>query len=287
MSKFERIATFISVVEEHGFAAAARKKEVSTAAISRQVSALEEELGTQLLHRTTRKLSLTEIGKEYYQQCKKVVDGFQEAEMAIAESKSEATGMLQVMANRYFAIHFLLPKLPEFTLQNPQLQINLQLAERVPNLEEEGIDILFGLSIEGSPELVRRRIASTRYVLCASPEYLKKHGAPKTPHDLSKHHYITHSGRKPDNVVMLKNEMEIQVNPHLRLNDSFAMCLCAREGMGIINVHDYMVTDALKTGQLIEVLKEYQEPQKNVYLFYRQSRYLQSKIRRFIDFYTA
>ena len=114
MSKFDRIATFISVVEENGFAAAARKKGVSTAAMSRQVTALEHELGTQLLQRTTRQISLTEIGDEYYQQCKKTLNELYDVEIAIAKSKNEATGILHIMANRYFAITYLLPKLPEF-----------------------------------------------------------------------------------------------------------------------------------------------------------------------------
>lgn len=287
MSKFDRITTFISVVEENGFAAAARKTGVSTAAISRQIAALERELGVQLLHRTTRQISLTDIGEEYYQQCKKVLSELRDAETAIAASRNEATGALHIMANRYFAITHILPKLPEFTQLNPHLQIHFQLAERFPNLEKESIDILFGVSIEGSAELIRRRVTTTQYVLCAAPNYLKKHGTPKSPADLIKHHYITHSIRKPDNVIFFKDSKEIHVNPTLWLNDSYAMRECALQGMGIVNLHDYMVADALQDGKLIEILREYQEPKKNVYLYYRQSRYLQPKIRRFIDFYTS
>lgn len=286
MSKLDRIDAFISVVEENGFAAAARKKNVSTAAISRQVTALELELGTQLLQRTTRQISLTEIGEEYYQQCKKIVSELRDAEIAIANSKNEATGVLHIMSNRYFAITHILPKLSEFMFLNPNLRIHFQLAERFPNLEKEGIDILFGVSFEGSSALVRRRVATTRYVLCASPNYLKKFGTPETPSDLFKHHYITHSIRRPDNVILFKDGKEIQLVPILLLNDSYAMRECAIHDMGIVNLHDYMVADALKSGKLVEVLRDYQEPQKNVYLFYQQSRYLQPKIRRFIDFYT-
>lgn len=287
MSKFERISTFILVIDQNGFAAAARKKGVSTAAISRQMTALEGELGVQLLKRTTRQLSLTDIGEAYYQQCKKILNEFKEAESAISQSKNEATGVLHIMANRYFTITHLLPKLSEFMRRHPNLHIHFQLAERFPNLEKEGIDILFGVSVEGSSELIRRRVASTRYVLCASPDYLTKHGAPDSPADLIKHLYITHSIRKPDNIISFKDGKEIHVNPILWLNDSYAMRECAIQGMGIVNLHDYMVTDAIRDGKLVEVLNEYQEPQKNVYLYYQQSRYLQPKIRRFIDFFTA
>ncbi len=287
MSKFDRIATFLTVIEENGFAAAARRNGVSTAAISRQMAALEKELGTQLILRTTRQISLTEVGKGYYQQCKRTLSELHAAEEAIAASKNEATGVLHIMANRYFAITHLLPKLPEFMQLNPNLHIHFQLAERFPNLEKEGIDILFGVSIEGSSELVRRRVATTRYILCASPNYLKKYGAPKNPMDLSKHHYITHSIRKPDNVVLLKDNKVIHVNPKLWLNDSYAMRECAIHDMGIVNLHDYMVIDAIRDGKLVEVLREYQETEKSVYLYFQQSRYLQPKIRRFIDFYSA
>lgn len=287
MSKFEQIITFISVIEENGFAAAARKKGVSTAAISRQITALEKKLSSQLLKRTTRSISLTEIGTEYYQRCKNALNELHEAESAISNSKDEATGSLHIMANRYFAITHLLPRLAEFIRLNPKLQIHFQLAERLPNLEKEGIDILFGVSIEGTAELVRRRVATTRYVLCASPKYLKKRGRPKQPSDLIKHHYITHSIRKPNNLVSFKDGKEIYVTPTLWLNDSYAMRECAIRDMGIVNLHDYMVADAIKDGKLIEVLKEYQEPKKNIYLYYQQSRYLQPKIRRFIDFYTS
>ncbi|HAT8647495.1 TPA: LysR family transcriptional regulator [Legionella pneumophila] len=286
MSKLVRIATFISVIEENGFAAAARRKGVSTAAISRQITALEKELSVQLLNRTTRQISLTEIGEEYFQQCKKVLSELQEAESAITKSKDEATGSLRIMANRYFAITHILPRLSEFMELNPKVSIHFQLAERFPNLAKEGIDILFGVSIEGSSELVRRRVCTTRYILCASPGYLEKYGLPEHPSDLVKHRYITHSIRKPNNVISFKDGKEIHINPTLWLNDSYAMRECAIHDMGIVNLHDYMVTEAIKNGNLIEILREYQEPHKNVYLYYQQSRYLQPKIRRFIDFYT-
>ena len=286
MSKFDRIGIFISVVDENGFAAAARQKGISTAAISRQVAALEDELGTQLLRRTTRQISLTESGRTYYQQCKKILRELQDAESAITKSKNEATGELHVMANRYFATTHILPKLSEFMSQNPNLRIHFKLSEQFPNLEKEGIDILFGVSIEGSADLVRKRIATTRYILCASPAYLKKYGIPKTPSELTTHHYITHLIRKPNNVVSFKDK-EIHTNPILYLNDSYAMRECAIHGMGIVNLHDYMVIDAIRDGKLIEILQKYQEPKVNVYLYYQQSRYLQPKIRRFIDFYTS
>jgi DNA-binding transcriptional LysR family regulator len=286
MSKLEQIATFIAVVEANSFAAAARKRGVSAAAISRQLANLESSLGVHLLQRTTRQLLLTDIGKQYYQQCKNTLRALNEAEDLIADSHKEATGILHVISNRYFASNHLLPRLPEFMAANPKLRVHFELAERFPDLAKENIDILFGVSIEGPAELVRKRVATTRYKFCASPAYLKKYGIPKTPADLTKHRYITHSIRKPNNILTFTNDIQIQLEPVLLLNDASAMCECAIQGMGIVKLHDYMVNTALQKGQLVEVLTAFREPEISIYLYYQQSRYLQPKIRKFIDFYT-
>ena len=181
MSKFERIAAFISVVEQNGFAAAARKQGVSTAAISRQVALLESDLKTVLLKRTTRQVSLTEAGAEYYQHAKKAVLALAEAELAMVGNHMEPSGVLSVTSSRYFALHYIIPYLPEFMAMYPNLQIKIELAERFPDLNQEGVDVVFGVSMEGPPELVRRKVSTTRYVLCASPAYLEKNGRPKAP----------------------------------------------------------------------------------------------------------
>ena len=286
MPHFSQISAFIAVVAQNSFAAAARQLGVSTAAISRQVARLEADLHTQLLYRTTRRVTLTEIGTEYYQQCKKALEGLAEAERTISASQAVAIGTLSITSSRYFALQYLLPRLPKFMAQNPQLEIKIELAERFPDLEKENIDLIFGILMPESFDLVRKRVATTRYVLCASPQYLEKYPPPKTPEDLRRHRYLSHSTRSPDNVVIFKNNREITVQPFLRINDSQALRDCAIQGMGIVLLHDYMVSDALKEGRLIELLKDFSQAQQLVYLYYQQSRYLQPKIRRFIDFYT-
>lgn len=287
MSKLEQITAFITVVEEQGFAAAARKQGVSTAAVSRQIALLEAELKTQLLQRSTRRLDLTETGSQYYQHVKKTMAQLQEAELAIGNSVSEATGLLHVNTGRYYAIEYLLPRLPEFMNLNPKLQIKLEFAERFSDMSRESIDIIFGSSLEHAADLVRRRVGSTRFVMCASPDYLEKYGTPNVPLDLIHHRYITHSGRNPDNQITFKNHAPVYVNPILWLNDGYAMCNCAINHMGIVKLHHYLVEKALQEGTLIEILPKFNEPEKNVYLYYQPSRYLQPKIRKFIDFYTA
>ena len=287
MSKLNWIYSFLLVVDENSFAAEDKKQGISTAAISRHISLLEASLKTKLLTRSTRRLTLTEIGSQYYQSCKKVLLELEAAETAIDSSQLEAMGLLRVVSNRYFAMKFILPHLPEFMSQHSKLQVNIELAERFPDFTQENIDLIFGVSIEGSAELVRKKVATTRYVLCASPAYLAQYGMPQKPSDLSQHHYITHSMRQPNNIIQFKNNKEVQVNPILWLNDSLAMCECAKRGLGIIKLHEYIVKDALRDKTLIEILSYFQEPTLPVYLYFQQNKYLQPKVRRFIDFYTT
>jgi DNA-binding transcriptional LysR family regulator len=287
MNKLDCIITFIAVVEEKGFAAAAKKNHVSPAAISRQITALERGLGAHLLNRTTRSLSLTEVGLEYYQQCKKILSALQEADEAVLGSQKEATGLLHIMSNGYFSEKFILPRLKSFMQLNPKLRIKLDVAERFPNLNMEGIDLIFGISMEGPPELIRRQVATTRYVLCASLDYLQKYGTPKTPSDLTKHYYITHNMRVPDNVIKLDDNLDVYLEPILWLNDSRSMRDCAMQGIGIVRLHDYIVNDALASKKLVEILPKYNRTQVPVFLYYQQSRYLQPKIRKFIDYFSS
>lgn len=285
MSTLAQINAFIAVVEEQSFAAAAQKQGVSTAAISRQISHLEAELTTQLLQRSTRRVSLTEVGVQYYQQVKKTLNELHEAELAIAGSQSEASGILHINTGRYYAMEYLLPRLPEFMRQNPQLKIKLDYAERYSDIIKEGIDIVFGSSLPHPDSMMQRSVAKTRFLLCASKKYLAQYGTPQVPLDLNQHHYLTHSGRNLDNQVTFKNHPPVYVNPILWVNDSQTLCECAIQDMGIVKLNYFIAAPALQDGRLVEILPEYGEAEKTVYLYYQQSRYLQPKIRRFIDFY--
>jgi DNA-binding transcriptional LysR family regulator len=287
MSKFECMMTLIDVVEQNGFAAAAKKQKISPAAISRQIARLEKELGVQLLTRTTRQTALTEIGQQYYQHCKNVFNEIAVADALVTGSQREPMGILKITSSRYFVEEYILPRLPKFMSLYPRLRLNLELAERFPNLTQENIDILFGVSMEGPDDLVRKAVTTTRYVICAAPAYLKKYGIPETPSDLINHRYITHSMRKPANTISFKDGKEVNIDPILSLNDSRIMRECALQGMGIVKLHDYMVQNALKEKRLIEILSDYAEPKIMVYLYYQSSRYLQPKIRKFIDYFTA
>lgn len=284
MSKFNQIYAFIAVIEANSFAKAARNLNISTAAVSKQINSLEKTLGIELLHRTTRRLELTEAGKLYFDHCKKLLIEIEEAERLISTMRSEPIGILNVVCGRYFADRFIFPYLKNFIQKYPQVELNIELAERIPDILNEKIDLVVGYSLSGPPASIQRKIASTSYVICASPNYLKKFGTPMKPSDLTQHHYLAHSMRKPDNLLSFTDGSQVYVNTVLKINDSKALAQCALEGLGIVKLHDYMVAEYLENGSLVEVLRAFKEPEIPIYLYYQESKHLQPKIKHFVDF---
>lgn len=287
MSQLERCLTFMAIIEENSFIGAAKKLNISSAAVSKQMTVLEKQIGIQLLQRTTRRLKLTEAGELYYQQCQRIVKELEEAESLLSVMRSEPAGLLRIVSGRYIGEHMIIPYVAEFLLSYPKVTLDIELAERIPDIVTEKIDIAIGMSILIPGELIQRKIMTTRYVLCGSPTYLKQYGEPKKPSDLVNHRYITHTMRKPNHTISFKGDLKVHVKPFLYLNDVEAMLNCAFEDLGIIKVHEYVVAEALKKGELIEILTDYKEPEIPIYVCYPYTQYVQPKIRHFIDFILA
>ena len=275
---------FVAVAEAGGIAQIANKQGVSSAAISKQIAILEKHLNVALFHRSNRRMNLTNIGEVYLQHCKNILSAVIEANNAILQVKTEPTGMLRIASGRYFAEHFIIPHLADFLQQYPQLMLDVVLSETVPNLKNEDIDIAFGSNKSLSADLVCRAVAVSQHVLCASPQYLKKFGIPKKPADLYKHRYITHSLRQRNNVLTFADKDQFILKPILRLNDAGSMLNAAIHGAGVISLNRYIVQEALAAGQLVELLEKYANSPRSIYLFYRKPRYIEPKIRAFIDF---
>lgn len=284
MPNLSQMETFILTAELGSLAAAGRKLGISPAAVSKQLTKLEEELGLQLMLRSTRKLELTEVGSNYCLQCKRIFEEVEAAAALVSQVKAVPHGSLKIVSGRYFAATYIVPHMKEFLLKYPKIELNLELAERMPDLNAEAVDVLIGMSLSASGDVIQRRIATTRYVLCASPEYLKKFGVPKKPGDLKKHRYITHSMRKPDNELTFDDGKAVTLNPYIRANDAQAMVDFALDGLGIVKLHDYAVKDGLERGILKEVLAEYNQSPLPIYVAYPQRRFISSKVRVFIDF---
>lgn len=281
------LKSFVYVVEHESFAKAARKLSTTTSTISKHINKLEEILGLQLLIRTTRKMSLTDPGIRFYEQCKRILEEVDLAEDMMTQMHKAPSGRLNVVCGRYFAKTYLVPHLKEFLEIYPFIYLNLELAERMPDFESEDVDVLLGMSVpieEGN--IIQRRIMSTKYVFTASPAYLQLWGIPKHPRDLGRHRYLTHSMRKPNSLLYFKNEDPVQVRPYLQVNDAETLLQLTLQGLGIMKTHEYVVREAIDNGQLIEVLNSFSEEQIPIFLAYSQRRILSQKIRCFIDFVT-
>ncbi len=285
MSKFERIATFVRVFEEGSFAACAKLLKISSAAVSKQVSMLEEELGFTLLYRSTRKLSLTDAGAIYFEKAKKIVEEMAQMEMLAEEMQQEPFGRLKVAAQHHFAHMHIIPRLKDFLATYPKISLTIELLERFPDLEREDIDIVIGMSRPISLHSIQKTISRTRYVFAASPGYLKEFGIPKVPDDLRKHRYINHTLRTPVHITRFSDNEELFIEPYLLLNDTMAMKNCAVAGIGIVKLHHYAVAKELKEGTLVEILGDYNEPEQPIYASYSPHKIVPSKIRAFLDFF--
>lgn len=278
--------TLILVSSLGSLAAAARKLAISPAAVSKQLTKLEHELGLQLLVRTTRRIEFTEVGRSYCLQCQRVLEEVEAASAMISQMKATPSGLLKVVSGRHFAASYIVPYLKEFLLKYPEIELNLELAERTPDLNVEAIDVLIGMSISATGDVIQKRIATTCYTLCASPSYLERYGVPKKPADLKHHHYIAHSMRKPDDELQLRKNETILLNPYIRVNDAQTMLKFALEGLGIVKLHEYVVKEHIERGELREVLSAYIKNEIPIYVAYPQRRFIAAKVRCFIDFIT-
>lgn len=284
MIDFSQMETLVLTSELGSLASAARKLGISSAAVSKKLSKLEQTLGLQLLERSTRKVELTEAGVNYCNQCKRILEEVEIASALAAQVKAIPSGSLKIVSGRHFAASYVVPYLKEFLSKYPQIDLELELAERIPDLNSEGIDVLIGMSVSAKGEVIQKKIATTSYVLCASPAYLKKYGTPQKPGDLKKHRYITHSMRKPDNELLFSNKEVIHLKPYLSMNDAQTMMKLALDSLGIVKLHHYVVKEMLAQGKLVEVLSSYMEAEIPLYVAYPERRYVPSKTRCFIDF---
>jgi DNA-binding transcriptional LysR family regulator len=285
MSDLVQMRTLVLVSELGSLAEASKKLDISAAAISKQLSRLETNLGLQLLNRSTRSVELTEIGNAYCEQCKRILEEADAAEALVSQVKTTPHGNLKVVSGRYFAGKYITPHMKEFLKLFPEIQLDLELAERIPDFSQETVDILIGMSISMTGNVIQKRILTTRYSLCASPKYLKKFGTPKNPTDMLKHRYITHSMRRPDNELVFSTKEAIKVKPYLRVNDAETMLLLAQEGLGIVKLHQYMVAHLIEKGELVELLGPLIKDEIPIYVAFPQRRYTSAKVRCFVDFF--
>jgi DNA-binding transcriptional LysR family regulator len=285
------MSVFSRVVEAKSFSAAADKLGISKSLASRHVSALERSLSVKLLNRSTRKLSLTEAGATFYEHCARIV---QEAELAVqrvTQTQSEPAGLVRVTAVPGFAVRHLLPALADFHRQYPGIQVRLSCSNRTSDLSDDGFDLGIRVSAHPAPNLVARKLAVNRAVLCASPAYLGQHGVPRQIEDLRRHDCVLFPPLAPKGVwTFRRNERKfsVAVLGTLETDDMDAVRSAVLGGLGIGLLPSYMAGADLQEGRLVPLLRRFQAgPGSGIYLVYLPNRTLSSRVRALIDFLVA
>lgn len=287
MNRFHHMSVFIEVVERGGFTAAEDKVGLSRAQISKLVMQLEAHLGTRLLNRTTRHISLTEMGRIYYERCKALLIEVDELDTMASEQNSTPRGTLTVGAPSTFGTLHFKNVITEYMKQYPQVQISLQLTDRFVDVVDEGFDVVIRIAQMADTSLIARKLASCKLVYCASPKYLKKYGTPNVPQDLALHHCLLYSNEdKPDTWSLHGPQgiENIRVSGPLTADNGDILRSAAIADLGIVFIPTFIVADDIRAGRLQQVLADYCPPELAINAVFPSRRYLSAKVRTFIDF---
>lgn len=283
--QWEGISEFVYVAENESFTLASKKMAISTAQVSRQISALEKRLNIKLFYRTTRKVSLTEEGRIFYQHCRSVLDGLEEAERTITNLQSTPHGKIKLTAPVTYGEQHILPLVNNFMQQYSDVEVSANLSNQQIDLVEEGYDLAIRLGKLNDSSMMAKKLGKRTNYVCASPAYLEKHGIPNTLSELNKHScllgtldywHFCDEGR----------EKNIRVTGRLRYNSGYSLTDAALKGLGIVQLPDYYVRGHLQSGQLITLLDNYRVPDEGIWALYPQNRHLSLKIRLLVDYLT-
>lgn len=286
MDQIHLMKVFVAVGELESFAAAARRLAISPAAVTRAVSALEEQLGVKLLLRTTRSVRLTEAGGRYLEDTRHILASIVEANEAAAGINAAPKGDLAVTAPILFGKKFVMPCIVRYLQQYPEVDVSAFFLDRVVNLVEEGMDVAVRIGQLPDSGLKALRVGKMRRMLCASPEYLERHGTPRHPSELQKHEVIaagTLSPRTDWRFGAIDDPTLIRMKPRLTVTSNDAAIAAASAGLGIARLLSYQVADEVAAGRLQVILAEYEEAPWPIHILHRESKYGSTKVRTFID----
>ncbi len=288
MGRFREMETFVAVVTAGSFVKAAEKLRISKSVASRIVRELEDRLGGRLLHRTTRRLSLTEAGQAYYQRSKQILDDIAEVESVVRMDSGQVTGTLKVSAPLTFGTMYLAEHWGTFLRQYPDVKLDISLLDRQIDLVGEGYDL--AIRIMPRPEdssLVAKKLARSRIVICASPAYLEQHGTPQTPEEMSRHEYIGYSYAPLNETLRMRSQGQSagpKMHPRLQVNNGDTCRAAALQGLGIIAQPTFIVWDDLQAGRLVEVLPEWPVEERGIYAIYPTRQHLSGKVRALVNY---
>lgn len=292
MDRLKTMESFVRVARSGSFAAAATQLGVSRAIVSKHVQSLETYVGARLFHRTTRRVGLTAAGAEHYAFCLRVLEELQAQRHSLSRMQREPSGTIRVMAPKSFGNLYLGPAVADFVAGCPDLHVDLMLSDDSLNaydLIENGFDLAVRLSPAPESSVIARRIGALRWIVCASPEYLTRHGSPKTPQALTRHNCLVHLRTTPDCVWRLasdKGDVAVKVSGSLSSNSSLALSSGALNGLGVALLPAYCIRPYLDDGRLVELLPDHRFPDRPIFALYPDRRNVPHAVRMLIDFLT-
>lgn len=290
MDLLASMKTFVAVADAGSFAAAAARLDVSRAMVSKQVQKLEEHLGTRLLNRTTRRLSLTETGRAFHERSAQIVADVEEAEQIAGQMTRSPRGVLRVSIPLSYGQHRLAPILGAYTQAYPLVQLDIALSDRKVDLVEEGFDVAIRIGALPQSDLIAKKLGAEYSVACAAPAYLARAGTPRAPADLSGHACLGYSltGTGADwRFASPDGPLVVPIAGPIRADNGDIIRLAAIGGAGIAFQPGFIVDDDLAAGRLVRVLPGWQSAELGVYAVYPSRKHLSAKVRTFVDFLAA
>ena len=288
MDRWTEIELFVQVAETGSLSRAAEALELSNAAASRHLSALEERLGARLVERNTRRLYLTDTGTEFYSRARAILADLKDAESAVNATALNPTGVLRITASLSFSMHHVAPLLREYTQRYPNVQVHVEAANRYLDIIDNNIDVAIRTrEYEPDSNITIRRLAETRRILTASPGYFAQHGRPDSLDDLNRHKLLLYVHANNPNELRFTRDGQattVAVQGLLESNDGQVLRAAALDGLGILVQPAYIVYDDIVAGRLVPVLDDWDLPRLTINLAYPSRKHLSAKVRTFIDF---
>jgi len=282
------IQVFSQVVESGSFAKAAARLGLSTSAASRHVAELESHLQTRLLNRTTRRVSLTESGRAFYERSVQLLADLEEAEQEAARTAVVPRGTIKLTASVNFGVRHIAPAIAAFLAQHREVGFDVSLSDRIVDLVEEGFDLGIRVGVAGSDNIVARKLGETRLVPCASPGYIQAHGAPQAPEELEEHNCFTYEYITPRNLWRFRDpsgrERAVRVRGNLHSNNGDLLAEAAARGAGIVFEPAFIVGLDVRAGRLVPLLQDFVPLPVPIYAVYPSRKHLSAKVRLFVDF---
>jgi len=282
---------FARVVREGSFSAAARSMNQTPSAVSKQIGRLEDRLGARLFNRTTRRLSLTEVGAAFHERAERILTEIEEAEQAVSHLSMAPRGTLRLDVPTGFGRLYVAPLLREYIDRNPEVRVDVTLNDRYVNITEESIDLVIRIGELSDSSLIARRLAANRRLVCAAPVYIARYGQPAQPAELVNHNCLVYTYRAQRNDWPFLSQGQdpakpqiVRVTGNLETNNAEALLATALAGLGIALLPLWLIGPDLEAGRLVHILPEYHGPDSAIYAVYPPGRHLSPKVRSFVDF---